>query len=172
MSKISVTIEAADHQEFRTILLGLLGSTPAQVTNTNNSAPPATPSPAAAPEPEAKPKAAAKGKPPAPPKEDAPAAPAVTETKPAPAEKAAPVDVGGQPGLPDHIRGTNSMRDLLTYLVEHGADSADAVVASCVALKKEVPILTKVPNVEDRVRRALEVLDLFPKAADEADAAE
>lgn len=74
-------------------------------------------------------------------------------------------------GLPDAVRNTTSMRDLLTYLAEHGVDSMDAMVAACVTLQKDVPILAKVPKVDERVRRACEVLQLFPEKAAEETAA-
>lgn len=68
--------------------------------------------------------------------------------------------------LPDNIKNTASMRDLLTYLAEHGVGSMDAMVATCMSIQKDVPILAKVPKVDERVRRACEVLQLFPAPAD------
>lgn len=95
---------------------------------------------------------------------------------PTPAAKKDPVSaVAGAAsavtGLPDAVRNTTSMRDLLTYLAEHGVDSMDAMVAACVTLQKDVPILAKVPKVDERVRRACEVLQLFPEKAAEEPAA-
>lgn len=85
---------------------------------------------------------------------------------PAPKKDAVASAVGASAavsGLPDNVRNTTSMRDLLTYLAEHGVDSMDAMVATCVTIQKEVPILAKVPKVDERVRRACEVLQLFPE---------
>lgn len=82
---------------------------------------------------------------------------AVVATKPA----SKPASAVGLPELPDTVKGTSSMRDLLTYLSEHGVGSVDAMVDACKALKDVVPILGKVPDVEQRVRRAVEVLGLF-----------
>lgn len=187
MSKINLNIEADTPEEFRKILLAILGNV--NVTNVAiksddpdrvaaklvESAKPAASKPAA------KPKAAEKPAEPAPDVEDTgktvtevkatngaatePEKPAEKPKKAAKKEPEQAADAGAQPApeLPDHIKNTNSMRDLLTYLAEHGVDSADAMVATCTVLKKEVPILSKVPNVEDRVRRALDVLALFPE---------
>lgn len=95
---------------------------------------------------------------------------------PTPAAKKDPVSAAAGAasavtGLPDAVRNTTSMRDLLTYLAEHGVDSMDAMVAACVTLQKDVPILAKVPKVDERVRRACEVLQLFPEKAAEEPAA-
>ncbi len=187
MSKIQITIEANSPAEFKTILAELLGGVSitkidvksdnpdkvvekiAEKAHTNGVAKPAekkaTAAPAKKPEPAAD-DAPVQGK-----GEDAAAE---AKPEPKPAEKKAttkakpePAAEGNAPELPDNIKNTNSMRDLLTYLSEHGVDSVDAMVAACVVLKKDVPILSKVPNVEERVRRALDVLALFaaPDAA-------
>lgn len=73
--------------------------------------------------------------------------------------------------LPDNVRNTTSMRDLLTYLSEHGVDSIDAMVATCQVLQKDVPILSKVPKLDERVRRACEVIQLFAAPEPEAEPA-
>jgi hypothetical protein len=104
----------------------------------------ATPEPT--PEPE-KPKAAAK-----------PAAPAKPKEAPPPPDGFTPIE------LSDAIQGTSSMRDLLTYLAENGVKTVDDLVAQCQHYKAQVPILGKVSDVDQRVRRAAEVLGLFATA--------
>lgn len=182
---ISVTIQASSPQEFRQILLGLLGTTSSEPINVtvNNSAPSAS-TPAASAKRNTtvveRKTASAETTPPADhdvlptdkvvltePKEVKP------EAAPKAAGKAAPKkaeatggDAPAGPQLPDEIKNTNSMRDLITYLHDKaGVDSADAMVATCEVLKKEIPMLSKVPNVKDRVERALAVLGLFPETA-------
>jgi hypothetical protein len=175
--KITVTIDADSPADLRRTLQGLLDqlgaiANPTATTTTTADAKPATATKAAPA------KQAAKAKDPEPAKEE-PKAEAAPEPKPAKEEpkavtKAAkakpeePTDAG--PELPDNIKNTNSMRDLLTYLADHGVDSADAMVATCTVLKKDVPILSKVPNVDERVRRALDVLNLFAPEPDAAQA--
>lgn len=194
---ISMTITAGTPEEFRKILLGLLGGVSVNVNQihvssdepdkvvekavashkaatANGAAKPDKPA-TAKPKAETKPaetKAAADPVPenatPEPAKEEP-----VKEAAPKPAakkaakEEPAPAPAGNAPELPENIKNTNSMRDLLTYLAEHGVDSADAMVATCTVLKKDVPILSKVPNVDERVRRALDVLALFPAPGEE-----
>lgn len=64
--------------------------------------------------------------------------------------------------LPDTVKNATSMRDLLTWLAEKGGvTSIDAMVVACEDLKPVVSILTKVPDVGTRVRRACDVLALF-----------
>ncbi len=193
---ISMTITAGTPEEFRKILLGLLGGVSVNVNQihvssdepdkviekavashnkaatANGAAKPDKPT-TAKPKAETKPaetKAAADPVPenttPEPAKEE-PAKEAAPKPAPKKAAKEEPAPAGNAPELPDNIKNTNSMRDLLTYLAEHGVDSADAMVATCTVLKKDVPILSKVPNVDERVRRALDVLALFPAPSEE-----
>jgi hypothetical protein len=68
--------------------------------------------------------------------------------------------------LPDNIKQTGSMKELLYYMVEHGVANVDQLVEQCKALHQVVPVLSKVPDVDTRIRRAVEVLNLF--ADDEA----
>lgn len=182
---ISITIQASSPGELRSILLGLLGDVSVNVNAAKLQVAGDDPDKTVAKVAE-KPKAAAKAttaKPEAKPEpepskptegEKQAETPATVEAKPEPepekpkakpttkkAEPKSEEPAGDAPELPDNIKNTNSMRDLLTYLSEHGVDSVDAMVAACTVLKKDVPILSKVPNVEDRVRRALDVLALF-----------
>jgi len=147
-------------------------------------------------EPETKKEPGRRGRKPAEPKVDTPVeavkveeAPAIATPEPEPERKAAPSpEVKEEPKaetpktkgkkaapaaameLPDNIKTTGSMKELLTYMVEQGGvKNADDLVAQCTALREVVPVLTKVPDVDARVRRAVEVLGLF--ASDEAEAA-
>jgi hypothetical protein len=64
--------------------------------------------------------------------------------------------------LPDNIRNTGTMRELLTYLVDKGGvPTVELLVTTCEALKDSVPILGKVPDVRGRIVKAAEVLNLF-----------
>lgn len=53
----------------------------------------------------------------------------------------------------------NKLRDVLIYLLEHGnCQTADSLVSACKDLKDSVPVLQRVADLDDRVRRAAEVL--------------
>ncbi len=106
-------------------------------------------------------------------KADAPAeeAPKVEAAKPAKAKKA-DKETGVTPmEMPDKIKKVATMRELLVWMLESGGvKTAAEMIAQCVALQKEIPLLTKVPQVAERVERAITALGLFP-AAEEQQAA-
>ena len=176
MSKINLTINADSADDLRTILLGLVANVnltkidvrsddpdkvAEKIADAAKDQPAKTSTKKAADKPKETKQEAKEPEPSAPDEsvEKAKKEASANAKKPSKAEEG---DTKG-PELPDNIKNTNSMRDLLTYLSEHGVDSADAMVATCQVLKKDVPILSKVPNVDERVRRALEVLALYPE---------
>lgn len=173
---MKITIEMDSHTTPADTLRSVLGALAGvPVTVTKAQAPAEAPKAAEAPAPE-KPKPAAKkaAEAPKPAEEPKVEAPKVEEPKPEPA-KAAKAPKADKPAaekpptngvapleLPDAVKATGSMKELLHWLVEEGkVATADDLVAQCIALKDQVPILGKVPDVDQRVRRAVEVLGLF-----------
>lgn len=89
------------------------------------------------------------------------------QQKKAPSQDGAALYSG--PALPDEIKNASAMRELLVWLSESGGvKDVDQMVDACKALKDVVPILGRVPDVDSRVRRAVEMLDLFSNPADDA----
>lgn len=66
------------------------------------------------------------------------------------------------PELPQAVRNTTAMRDLLVWMVDEAkVPDVDTLVRVCSEAKDSIPVLAKVPDVDTRVRRAVEVIDLF-----------
>lgn len=112
-----------------------------------------------------------------------PAAPPATESKPAKAAKAAPPPAKDPGGLVDdgvdpdedpiappavQVAGVNlaevqaqlSFRDVLSYLAEHGVRTQGDMLATCNALKKDVPTINRVADLVSRIPRALATLGI------------
>ena len=186
MKKITLNIEVDDPADLKATLLALLGTVninkievqaqdpdkfaekvaesvaaqPATKTKAKKAEEPKAATPAA--EKPAEPAAAKKDEP----KQETPKNGVSKKTAEPAAQTATPAASAGtgtaiEVELPDEVKNTSSMRDLLNYLAEHGVKDADTMVATCTAMKASVPILSKVPDVDARVRRAVEVLGLF-----------
>lgn len=56
------------------------------------------------------------------------------------------------------LKQMTRLKDILLKLRSEGFDSAKSMARFCVAHKDEVPVLSKIANVDERVRRAFEVL--------------
>lgn len=69
----------------------------------------------------------------------------------------APADDGE---LPEELSGAKKLRDVVSYFYDSGITDPEEIVARCVAVKDGVKVLARIKNVEDRVRRALDVLGL------------
>lgn len=95
----------------------------------------------------------------------------VAETKPAAAEKtveSTPPATNGAAGAttaavndsdPDAVfLKASKMRDILYALQDRGIVEEAAMVVECEKLKAKVPLLSKIPNLPDRVKRTLEVM--------------
>lgn len=72
--------------------------------------------------------------------------------------------------LPESVKNASSMREILTYFADNGVTDVDTMIKACTAVRGQVAILQKVPDVDSRVRRAAEVLGLFAPS-DEVEAA-
>ncbi len=113
---------------------------------------PSAPAPAAPPPVEA---------PPAPPP-DPQAAPVVVEpAAPAPppappAAPAAPQDAESR--MLSDLQTAHRLKDVINVLETYGVKGADALVAKCEALKKQVPALLRVSDIPGRVRHTLDCL--------------
>lgn len=81
------------------------------------------------------------------------AAHALHEGKTAPAKTNGKVD-------PAPLHSMTSLGEIVVHLYEKGMTSPDALVAECAALKEQVPLLGRITNLEERVRRAYEVKGL------------
>lgn len=100
--------------------------------------------------------------------------PEATEEPPAeetPAEAAPPPQDAQQPspkaggsvggnGLPEELTDAKKLRDVVSYFFDQGITDPDQIVARCVEVAPKVKVLARIKNVEDRVRRALEVLGM------------
>lgn len=99
----------------------------------------------------------------APPVETAPEKTAAKAPEtPQDAPKAAPPTEGssGGNGLPEELVGAKKLRDVVSYFFDSGITDPEEIVARCVEVKDGVKVLARIKNVEDRVRRALDVLGL------------
>lgn len=56
------------------------------------------------------------------------------------------------------IASMTRLRDVLMHLIEEGREDEDSLVEECLRIQKKVPVLKKINNLEDRVRRAAAVL--------------
>lgn len=93
---------------------------------------------------------------------------AVPEPTPAPEDEdefaplAASDDAAGL--LPEELRKTDKLRDVLTWAFENGARTTADIVAKCKEVTPHIPLLARVSNLEDRVKRAVIVLGLQVEA--------
>jgi len=94
-----------------------------------------------------------------PPAEEPPAEAALPpQDAPKPSPKAGG-SVGGN-GLPEELTDAKKLRDVVSYFFDQGITDPDQIVARCVEVAPKVKVLARIKNVEDRVRRALEVLGM------------
>ena len=98
----------------------------------------------------------------------APAAPEAPAVAPAPApaaaapQAAAPapktdVAVGGYDVA--FITGAQKLKDILQHLLDHGVEKAN-LARVCEELKPQVGLLSRIPNIEERVARTLDVMGI------------
>lgn len=99
------------------------------------------------------PAAAALAKPPEPEKKAEALPP---EAKPAPAPAALP----SAAQVPEKLAKAEKLRDVLGYLAEQGIRGEAKVVAECEKLKDSVPALRRIPNIAERVKRALVMFEV------------
>lgn len=85
----------------------------------------------------------------------APAAAAVT-APPAPSA-ASMTNVAGGLDM-DYIRSTTKLKDIIVHMRERGITTKDQLVERCTAIKAEVAIIARIPNLDERIARTLEVM--------------
>lgn len=98
-----------------------------------------------------------------------PAAP-VTPAAPKPAgDEPAASAAAGQAALPlpdtatddvKALRDAKNLRNILVYFETRGVKGVDALVAACAAVQHEVPLLHRITNLEERVRRTYERMEI------------
>lgn len=84
-------------------------------------------------------------------------------TKPAAEETAAEGTATSSSGLDEgYMKSAAKLRDILNHMHENGLKSFDQLVAACSERKASIAILSKIPNMEDRVGRTLNVMGFTP----------
>lgn len=58
--------------------------------------------------------------------------------------------------VPEHIRNAKRLTIVVDYFKGLGAKDAEAITKECLAIKDQVPLLGRIPNMLDRVKSALE----------------
>lgn len=171
----ALTIRGLAPQDLRAVLTRLRGTAGVQAPKpTPPKAPAAPPAPTPAPKqetqaapPAAKPEPAA-----APPKTNGHANGngsngagdpwGLTPPEPAPAApepeapRAAPPADGA---VPSELLSARKLRDVLAYFIEQGTTDEDGLVSECERMKGQVPVLGRIANLNERVKRTLEVMD-------------
>jgi hypothetical protein len=62
--------------------------------------------------------------------------------------------------IPEELAGTKRIKDIVVWLLENGIEKdQDILVAECKKLGSKIPFITHVTNLEERVERALSVLE-------------
>lgn len=87
---------------------------------------------------------------------------------PAPSEEAKPVELKPEPKKKEAKPTTDanklakftSLGEVVVFLYEQGITAVDGLVEECSALKSTVPLLGRIQNLDERVRRAYEVKGL------------
>ena len=87
------------------------------------------------------------------------AAPAEAESD-APAAKPAAKANGKASEAPPELVNARKLRDILAYFMKAGITDKDALVAECEKVRVSVPILARIANLDERVGRTLEVMDM------------
>lgn len=69
-----------------------------------------------------------------------------------------PWGLGGDGAVPEELVTAKRMKDVLVFLQERGHHTEDSLATACEKLKERVPVLSRVENIPDRVKRTLEVM--------------
>ena len=56
------------------------------------------------------------------------------------------------------LKNRPKLRSVLSYLIECGCESPESVVAKCLELKDEVPVLKRIADLSERIPRTLEIM--------------
>lgn len=60
--------------------------------------------------------------------------------------------------LPTELIQAKRMRDIVVFLQERGHHTEAAIAERCEKIKDQVPVLSRIPDIADRVKRTLEVM--------------
>lgn len=83
----------------------------------------------------------------------------------APVAKAASVGSSNDvPTVGPELLGAKRLGDVISYFMDHGITDTEALVEKCAAVANEVPVLRRMANLPDRVRRTCQNLALEVEA--------
>lgn len=85
------------------------------------------------------------------------------ESEQVPAKADPPVATNGHSAngsseVPEELLKAAKLRDVLVYLLEHGCLTSDDLVQRCKSVKDHVPVLQRITDLDDRVKRAAAAL--------------
>lgn len=85
---------------------------------------------------------------------------------PAPVEKSAdpapaPSNGAGSNGISEDLRQAKKMRDVISIIFDEGGKDVDSILSRCREIQPHIPVLARVRNLDDRVRRAIEVMGII-----------
>lgn len=70
--------------------------------------------------------------------------------------------------VPSELLNARRLRDVLVFFMDRGVVGADAVAAECAKYRDAVPLLKRVSNLSERVRRTYEIIESEGEPADVA----
>jgi hypothetical protein len=56
------------------------------------------------------------------------------------------------------LKTAQTLRPVIAHLYERGFTTADSMMEVCTAIKKDVPVLSRVPALRNRIERALAMM--------------
>lgn len=62
-------------------------------------------------------------------------------------------------GVPEKIMTATRLRAVLGYMLDHGFETEEDIIQECKRIQFEVPVMARVVNLEERIRRTLQVMD-------------
>jgi hypothetical protein len=74
--------------------------------------------------------------------------------------KAAPPPEEDEEDVADELLNARKLRDVLGYLMDNGVNDPDDIKAECNRLKDKVPVLQRINDLDSRIDRTLEVMDM------------
>ncbi len=68
--------------------------------------------------------------------------------------------LGGEGSLPEEVVTAVRVRQVLNYLMDKGFKDEAAIVAWCADNKDDVPVLSRIANLDERIKRTLSVMQI------------
>ncbi len=62
--------------------------------------------------------------------------------------------------MPEALTNAKKLADVVNYLIDEGVSDPDDIKARCAELKERVPALSRIPNLDERIDRTLDVIDM------------